>query len=118
MKIGPGVDLNLPRFQCGEGLFFQPQGGGVVRVLATNGEPPTNAGQNCRADVTLSAAQWAGVAAGAETEARDDGGCWLKLVQIESGVVLALGTPAEERCSFRLSHEDLEAVAQFVQDAG
>jgi 2-polyprenyl-6-methoxyphenol hydroxylase-like FAD-dependent oxidoreductase len=62
-KYGPGVDLSLTTFHAGDGLFFQRQSDGAVRVLVTNGENPLATGQNLRADFTVDADGWASVIA-------------------------------------------------------
>ncbi len=63
MKIGPGVDTSLRTHHAGEGLMFQPQHDGTVRVMKTNGEWPLATGQNLLLDVTIPAAAWASVVA-------------------------------------------------------
>jgi type VI protein secretion system component VasA len=58
MKLGPGVDTNVPMFHAGGGLYVQRQADGAVRVMCTNGELPRSDGANLRHDVTLEAGGW------------------------------------------------------------
>lgn len=71
-----GVSLDLPMHHLQNGLFFQPQPDGSVRVMLTNGENPLATGANLRGDVTISQDSFiSGIAAcceGGDTGARFD----------------------------------------------